>query len=121
MRRLWELEVTGLRSGICEYAFWRLQRWTLGFAGFRRGCSHGTLTSCGGQIAKESATAPQGREVGVVRVSRKPLEVSENSGHYVGMTTLKQRDFGINPVRIAGGTVKVKDTVKIEFEVVTAQ
>jgi len=30
---------------------------------------------------------------------------------------LKQRDFGIAPISIAGGTVKVKDEVLIEFEI----
>jgi hypothetical protein len=38
--------------------------------------------------------------------------------HYRGAATLKQTDFGITPVTVAGGTVKVKDEVKIEFEVV---
>ncbi len=32
---------------------------------------------------------------------------------------LKQRDFGITPVSVAGGTVRVKDTLKIEFEIAT--
>jgi hypothetical protein len=32
-------------------------------------------------------------------------------------STLKQTDFGITPVTVAGGTVKVKDEVKIEFEI----
>ncbi len=31
---------------------------------------------------------------------------------------MKQRDFGIMPISIAGGTVKVKDEIKIEFDVV---
>jgi hypothetical protein len=31
--------------------------------------------------------------------------------------TLKQTDFGITPVTVVGGTVKVKDEVKIEFEI----
>ena len=39
--------------------------------------------------------------------------------HYRGTAVLKQTDFGIKPVSIAGGTVKVKDEVKIEFEIVT--
>jgi hypothetical protein len=39
-------------------------------------------------------------------------------GRYRGAVTLKQRDFGIMPISIAGGTVKVKDEIKIEFDVV---
>jgi hypothetical protein len=34
---------------------------------------------------------------------------------------LKQRDFGITPVSIGGGTIKVKDEVRIEFDVVPKQ
>jgi len=33
-------------------------------------------------------------------------------GRYRGSTTLKQTDFGIALVNVAGGTVKVKDEVK---------
>jgi polyisoprenoid-binding protein YceI len=39
-------------------------------------------------------------------------------GRYRGTATLKQRDFGIQPISIAGGTVKVKDEVKVEFDIV---
>jgi polyisoprenoid-binding protein YceI len=39
-------------------------------------------------------------------------------GGYRGNATLKQHDYGINPVSVAGGTVKVKDELKLEFEVV---
>lgn len=38
---------------------------------------------------------------------------------YVGSTKLKQTDFGITPVAVAGGTVKVKDELKLDFDVVT--
>ena len=37
--------------------------------------------------------------------------------HYRGSVPLKQTDFGMKPVTVAGGTVKVKDEVKIEFEI----
>jgi polyisoprenoid-binding protein YceI len=36
-----------------------------------------------------------------------------------GSATLSQRAFGIEPISIAGGTVKVKDEVKIDFEIAT--
>ena len=46
------------------------------------------------------------------------VEVSLESGHYRGFASIKQSDLGIEPIRIAGGTVKVKDELKIEFDVV---
>jgi len=39
------------------------------------------------------------------------------NGRYHGTVALKQRDFGITPISIAGGTVKVKDALKIEFDI----
>lgn len=50
----------------------------------------------------------------------KPLavDVALEGGHYRGWVTLKQRDFGIIPVSVAGGSVKVKNEVKIEFDIV---
>jgi hypothetical protein len=39
-------------------------------------------------------------------------------GHFAPF--LRQSDFGILPISIAGGTVKVKDEVTIEFDIVTA-
>jgi polyisoprenoid-binding protein YceI len=46
------------------------------------------------------------------------VEVSLQDGHYRGSAAFKQSSFGIEPIRIAGGTVKVKDEVKIEFDIV---
>ena len=43
--------------------------------------------------------------------------VSYRGGHYTGQATLKQTEFGIKPVSIAGGTVKVKDAVRVEFDI----
>jgi len=45
------------------------------------------------------------------------VEVTLKDGIYKGSGTLKQTAFGITPVTIAGGTVKVKDDVKLEFEI----
>jgi len=45
------------------------------------------------------------------------FEVTLKDGRYRGSATLKQTDFGITPVNVAGGTVKVKDEVKIEFDI----
>ena len=49
------------------------------------------------------------------------VEVTLKDGHYLGSASLKQTDFGINPIRIAGGTVKVKDEVKIQFDIIPTQ
>jgi polyisoprenoid-binding protein YceI len=45
------------------------------------------------------------------------VNVRTENGRYVGSSTLKQREFGITPISIAGGSVKVKDELKIEFDV----
>jgi polyisoprenoid-binding protein YceI len=52
----------------------------------------------------------------------KPVVVSvvRENGSYKGTCTLKQREFGIVPISIAGGAVKVKDELKIEFDIRTA-
>jgi len=45
------------------------------------------------------------------------VTVKEQSGHYVGSAKIKQTDFGIKPVKVAGGTVKVKDELRIDFDI----
>jgi polyisoprenoid-binding protein YceI len=45
-------------------------------------------------------------------------EVERKNDGYRGSARLRQKDFGITPVSIAGGSVKVKDEVRIEFEIV---
>jgi polyisoprenoid-binding protein YceI len=45
------------------------------------------------------------------------VEVRERNGHYAGSATIRQSEFGIKPVKVAGGTVKVKDEVRIEFDI----
>ncbi|HYA25869.1 MAG TPA: YceI family protein [Terriglobales bacterium] len=47
-------------------------------------------------------------------------KVEKQQGSYVGRCQLKQTDFGIRPVRVAGGTVKVKDQLDIEFSIAPA-
>lgn len=49
------------------------------------------------------------------------LSVTLANGRYNGSVKLKQTDFGITPVSIAGGTVKVKDVIEIAFEIVPAK
>ncbi len=48
-------------------------------------------------------------------------EVVLKDGRYLGSAVLRQKDFGITPVRIAGGTVSVKNEVKVEFDIVLAK
>jgi len=45
------------------------------------------------------------------------VEVAGANGIYRGSTRLRQTEFGITPVRIGGGSIKVKDEVQIEFEI----
>jgi hypothetical protein len=45
------------------------------------------------------------------------MEVVEAGGVYRGAAKLRQSDFGIQPIRIAGGTVRVKDELRIEFAI----
>jgi hypothetical protein len=45
------------------------------------------------------------------------LDVQGSDGRYSGAIVLSQREFGITPVSIAGGSVKVKDEIRIEFEI----
>ena len=52
---------------------------------------------------------------GVTRTVTFPVVRSD--GRYRGETRIRQTDFGIKPIRIAGGTVSVRDELKIEFEI----
>jgi len=45
------------------------------------------------------------------------VNVAGRDGHYLGSARLSQKDFGISPVSIAGGSIKVKDEVLVEFEI----
>jgi polyisoprenoid-binding protein YceI len=46
--------------------------------------------------------------------------VKRSGDAYVGHATLRQSDFGIKPISAAGGTVKVKNELEIDFHIVTA-
>jgi polyisoprenoid-binding protein YceI len=46
------------------------------------------------------------------------VEVERQDGRYRGAARLRQSEFGITPVTAAGGTIKVKDEVRVEFEIV---
>ena len=45
------------------------------------------------------------------------LTVKRAGDSYTARTTLKQTDFGIKPISVGGGTIKVKDQVDIEFAI----
>jgi hypothetical protein len=47
------------------------------------------------------------------------VQVLRSNGRYHGNAVLKQRDFGITPVSVAGGAVRVKNELKIEFDIAT--
>jgi len=49
----------------------------------------------------------------------KPVSVmvKRESESFTGHTVIKQTDFGIKPISIAGGTIRIKDPVDIDFEV----
>jgi polyisoprenoid-binding protein YceI len=81
------------------------------------------------EITFESTHVEQGQEGTVVVDGRlslhgvtKPVSIVAHleNGRYTGRFTLKQRSFGITPVSIAGGTVKVKDELAIEFDIATS-
>jgi polyisoprenoid-binding protein YceI len=44
-------------------------------------------------------------------------DVKKTGDAYTGRTTIKQTDFGIKPVTVGGGLVKVKDELDIEFQI----
>ena len=45
------------------------------------------------------------------------LDVTGDGEHYHGATKLKQSEFGIKPISLFGGSVKVKDELELEFDV----
>jgi polyisoprenoid-binding protein YceI len=48
------------------------------------------------------------------------VPVAWQDGKYTGSLSLKQTDYGITPVKIVGGAVRVKDEITIEFSIVPA-
>jgi polyisoprenoid-binding protein YceI len=81
------------------------------------------------EIIFESTRVENGREGAVVVNGKltlhgvtKPISLVAHfkDGRYTGTFTLRQRDFGIIPVSVAGGTVKVKDELALEFDITTS-
>lgn len=48
------------------------------------------------------------------------FDVTAGDGRVKGTARVSQRAFGIEPISVAGGTVKVKDEVRIDFDVHSA-
>jgi polyisoprenoid-binding protein YceI len=48
------------------------------------------------------------------------FDVTRENDSYVGMVRIKQTEFGIQPIKIGGGVVKVKDELEINFHIYTA-
>jgi polyisoprenoid-binding protein YceI len=46
------------------------------------------------------------------------VDVIEQNGRYRGTAELRQKDFGITPISLGGGTVKVKNELRVEFDIV---
>jgi polyisoprenoid-binding protein YceI len=46
------------------------------------------------------------------------VDVERRNGRYRGSAQLRQKEFGITPVTVAGGSIKVKDEIRVEFEIV---
>lgn len=49
------------------------------------------------------------------------LTVKQTGGSYTTHTVLKQTDFGIQPISIGGGVIKVKNEVEIDFQIFAAK
>jgi polyisoprenoid-binding protein YceI len=45
------------------------------------------------------------------------VEATGQGGHYAGTARIRQKEFGIKPVKIAGGTVRVKDELQIDLDI----
>ena len=49
------------------------------------------------------------------------VKVFHEDGRYKGSATLRQSDFGIVPISVMGGTVKVKDEIAVDFDIATTE
>jgi polyisoprenoid-binding protein YceI len=60
---------------------------------------------------------------GVVKTIRLPVRMRAEGGELrvQGETLLRQTDYQMTPVRVGGGAVKVKDQLKISFEIVAVK
>ena len=49
------------------------------------------------------------------------LKVRQTGDEYTTHTVLKQTDFGIKPISIGGGMIKVKDEIELDFQIFPAK
>ena len=49
------------------------------------------------------------------------VDVHESGGHYVGSSQFKQSEFEMKPIKVAGGTIRVKDEIRVEFDIQLAR
>jgi polyisoprenoid-binding protein YceI len=49
------------------------------------------------------------------------FDVLDKAGTYSGQARIKQTDFGIQPISVAGGIIKVLNEVKINFVIVVGK
>ncbi len=49
------------------------------------------------------------------------VEVKEANGEYTGETTIRQTDFGIRPIRLANGLIKIRDELDVAFHIATKE
>jgi polyisoprenoid-binding protein YceI len=47
------------------------------------------------------------------------VDLVGSEGHYSGWALLSQKDFGITPISLGGGSIRIKDGVRVEFEIFT--
>jgi polyisoprenoid-binding protein YceI len=45
------------------------------------------------------------------------VEVKRDGSSYTGHSVIRQTDFGIKPVSIGGGLIKIKDPVDVDFKI----
>jgi polyisoprenoid-binding protein YceI len=88
-----------------------------------------TFTSTGVSSAKKSregwelTLAGQLNLHGVKKPATFPLRVTANADelHADGELSVLQTDYGITPVKVGGGTVKVKDKLRITFNILASK
>jgi polyisoprenoid-binding protein YceI len=49
------------------------------------------------------------------------VDVHSDANAYRGEASIRQTQFGIQPIRVAGGAVKVKDELKIDFAIMASK
>jgi polyisoprenoid-binding protein YceI len=77
--------------------------------------------STGVDAASEGSWKVQGELTLHGQTKSVAVEVREAGGHYTGASRFNLSDFGIKPIKVAGGSVRVKDEIRIEFDIQLAR